>query len=111
MKPANAGSNWKPSDDGGEGGIPSEYVPIVGHWEPCKKHDYECMIHGDVCCESKKTFSSDDVVHLCGPAERMTVTSGTFSGWKFKCPEDKIEKGAKWLAVGSSLIGMTLYLN
>ena len=67
------------------------------------------MIHGDVCCESKKTFSSDDTVNLCGPAERMTVTSGTYSGWKFKCPQDKIEKGAKWLAVGSGMIGMTLY--
>ena len=57
LNPANPGKNWKPTSDGGDTtDIPAGYEPTVGHWRPCKKHDYECMIHGDVCCESKKTF-------------------------------------------------------
>ena len=89
--------------------MPEGYIPDVGHWEKCIKYDYECQYGGDVCCPSKKTFSSDDQVMLCGPAERKTVTSGIYSGWKYKCPEEKIADGAKWLSMGSGLISIALY--
>ena len=80
----------------------------VGHWEKCES-DKDCELYDDVCCESKKTYKSKDIIKLCGTAERMTVSSGVYAGWKYKCPIDKIQKGAEWLSVGTAVIGISLY--
>ena len=102
------GSN---EEDNGSGvnGIEEEIVyGHIGHWEKCKK-DRDCELFDDVCCESRQSYKSKDEIMLCGPAERMSVTSGKYSGWKFKCPENKIQKNATWLTVGSSVIALSMY--